>query len=78
MAVYELSLLPVYTFRIALVTCYVTVTVNGLPFLIACLTAWFGAIMEFLIKKLSLLLFQDTWVSFEVFKICDLKHRKVG
>ena len=42
----------VYTFSIAPVTCYVTVTVNGLPFLSVYLTAWFGAIMVFLINKL--------------------------
>jgi hypothetical protein len=67
-----------YTFSIAPVTCYLTVTVNGLPFLSAYLTAWFGAIMVFLIKKLSPFFFKYTWVSFEVLKICDLKHRKVG
>ena len=58
MAVYELSLLAfVYTFSIAPVTCYVTVTVNGLPFFSASLTAWLGAIMVFLIKKLLPLFF---------------------
>jgi hypothetical protein len=64
----------IYTFSVAQSACCMAATVNGLPFLSASFATQCGAIIAFIIKKWTPPPPQNTWVSFEVLKICDLKR----